>query len=405
MHAILQLDMGATRTDVVAVRVVARSDAYLTQSQDVTVYLHTQPDYQVTTGRFLCEERINFTKLGDEVQALCPSNSTGRYITVVKPGKGELSLQEITPMYIGEGGILSPYGFCVQSAYGFKVYSAVIVAHMLPCCACCAYGSVASNTCLRCLHSLLPLLAAPCPIEDEENFDTPECPRRVNVTGGANRVWPSCFNNDCSTWGAQKAIDGFAVGLTSLARTSRAVNPWVQVDMGQLHTDIVAIRLAARSDSRLFESQNLTLYVSDQPDIFDPFATVEVIEDNITFDALGQEALLLVPDDLPFAFRYITVLKQGDGILSLQEIAPLMNGTFFHIPAVGIRPHSTIKADSLQDVETPWLHAEQVLEHEPTHFGSAGGSVLRWFCIHALMPHPYAAPCSFTLPRGAGSVL
>jgi hypothetical protein len=108
--------MGAVRADVVAVRVVARSDAYLEQSQNVTVYLHTQSDYQVTDGRVLCEARINFTRLGDEVQAICPSNSTGRYITVVKPGKGELSLQEITPMYIGEGGILSPCGFRVQNA-------------------------------------------------------------------------------------------------------------------------------------------------------------------------------------------------------------------------------------------------------------------------------------------------
>jgi hypothetical protein len=79
----MQLDFGAAHTDISLIRLVARSDCCLEQSQYVNVYVSTTTDF-TGTGSVRCAMNLTFPALGTAVKVLCPVNITMRYLTVQK---------------------------------------------------------------------------------------------------------------------------------------------------------------------------------------------------------------------------------------------------------------------------------------------------------------------------------
>ena len=130
-----------------------------------------------------------------------------------------------------------------------------------------------------------------------------------------------------NTWGWKKASDTRLVGLASLARTSYGPYPSLQLDLGASAPNITAVRLAARADGFLEESQNLDVYISATPTWTASSGTL--CEGNITFDKLGGVETVLCPTG--FTSRYVTVVMNTDAnnrtqYLSLQEVTPLWDG-------------------------------------------------------------------------------
>lgn len=148
-------------------------------------------------------------------------------------------------------------------------------------------------------------------------------------------VSPGCYQNDCSTYGWQKLTDGIEAGLASLAQTSSGSSPYMQLDLGAVLANITAIRVVARADCCLEQSQYLNVYASTSSNFTG--AGGVLCASNVTFSALGEGVLLLCP--LSTTMRYVTVQKvvvtSGSGrrlhqttssVLSLQEVQALMDG-------------------------------------------------------------------------------
>lgn len=99
----MQLDLGSDVAFIVAIKLIARGDASLTQSQNLSVYLSSDPSILVA-GSILCQSNVTFDSLGSDHLVLCPIASTARDVTVVKntgSSTGILALQEITPLLNG----------------------------------------------------------------------------------------------------------------------------------------------------------------------------------------------------------------------------------------------------------------------------------------------------------------
>lgn len=97
----IQLDLGVASAVLTAVRVVARTSCCLDQSQNITVYVSTNPSFG--TG-VQCGPLITFSTLGEVATVRCP-NITARYVTVGRESASVvtfLALQEITPLVNGE---------------------------------------------------------------------------------------------------------------------------------------------------------------------------------------------------------------------------------------------------------------------------------------------------------------
>ena len=95
----VQFKLNATRTDISAVRVVARADCCLSQAQNLNVYLSTTTSFLNGT---LCDDGITFPTIGSAATVLCPINKAALYVTVMLNGTDYLSLQEVTPLYDGK---------------------------------------------------------------------------------------------------------------------------------------------------------------------------------------------------------------------------------------------------------------------------------------------------------------
>ena len=142
---------------------------------------------------------------------------------------------------------------------------------------------------------------------------------------------PGCYLNDCNTWGIQKAYDGRTRGLSSLPHTSKADSlPFFQLDVGANPPNITAVRIVARADGYLVESQYLNVYVSSTTSW--TASTATLCAASIVFGGLGETTTVLCPTGFAWAPRYVTVVlnstanPQFNGYLSLQEVTPLYEG-------------------------------------------------------------------------------
>ena len=153
-------------------------------------------------------------------------------------------------------------------------------------------------------------------------FDPPECPRAANVSIAGSRMVPSCNGNDCTNWGVSKLVDGREKSVYSLGIVQYAVNPYVQLDLGLLRSDILSVRIVARADAALSQSQNLNVYLSATTDFMGANSTL--CQAGLTFVGLGSETSALCP--VSFKARYVTVWKNGTDYLSLQEVQALVDG-------------------------------------------------------------------------------
>lgn len=123
--------------------------------------------------------------------------------------------------------------------------------------ACMAYGMVGAGS-LRCPPCCASLNAELCPTPPE--YANATCVVPVTAIGG--NMYPSCFTGNCAYWGPAKAIDQKELSTASLAIVESATNPWLQIDMGVQRDDIVGVRIVARRDCCVDQSQNLYVYLS-----------------------------------------------------------------------------------------------------------------------------------------------
>lgn len=183
------------------------------------------------------------------------------------------------------------------------------------------------------------LAASPCPPPPPSVADPADCPYPVNFSNGD--LSPGCYDNDCAYYGWAKLNDGVETGIRSLGHTLYGINPHMQLDLGITRSDVSMIRLVARSDCCLEQSQFLNVYASNTTD-FTGSGSVTCAT-NITFPALGAALRVLCPVNA--AMRYVTVQKStglggaasgrrlqqtSGGVFSLQEVQALMNGEWMH---------------------------------------------------------------------------
>ena len=132
---------------------------------------------------------------------------------------------------------------------------------------------------------------------------------------------PNCYGGNCAAWGVAKAVDGREKSTSSLAIVQYATNPYMQLDLGSLRSDILQVRLVSRADGWLAQSQNLNVYISTTTNYLGAGSTL--CQANVTFDFLGDDAIALCP--VNFTARYVTVWKNGTNYLSLQEVQPMVD--------------------------------------------------------------------------------
>jgi hypothetical protein len=134
---------------------------------------------------------------------------------------------------------------------------------------------------------------------------------------------PSCYQNNCNTWGYTKAIDGTTAGLSSLAHTEFGTNPYIQLDMGAVRTDIAAIKLVSRTDCCLNRAINMYVYVSTTSTNFAQPQNLCI--GPLSASSLGQTFTGTCERDV--SGQYVTILLNATGLsLNLQEITVLADG-------------------------------------------------------------------------------
>lgn len=77
------LDLGFERADVTSVSLAARADGDLYQSQMLDVYFSRSKSLAQGSST-LCRANITFSKLGEALDVTCPTNTTVRYVIVVR---------------------------------------------------------------------------------------------------------------------------------------------------------------------------------------------------------------------------------------------------------------------------------------------------------------------------------
>lgn len=129
------------------------------------------------------------------------------------------------------------------------------------------------------------------------------------------------MDNDCSTFGWQKAFDGVLVD-PSFPRTLWAFNPWMQLDLGGVRFDVQAIRITARPDSSFILANSMAVHLSTTAD---DFALVgAACSRGLSFSAAEVKT---VTCPLGVAARYVTLRREGvTDQLSLAEVAIVISG-------------------------------------------------------------------------------
>jgi hypothetical protein len=146
----------------------------------------------------------------------------------------------------------------------------------------------------------------------------------MSVAG--SRMYPNCYNSNCDAWGVGKVVDGGEKRWTSLGLTSLGTNPYMQLDLGSLRSDIQQVRLVSRATvGYLAQSQNVSVHLSSTTDFLGAGSTQ--CDSNVTFESSGDDAIVLCPAN--FTARYVTVMKKGTDYLSLQEVQPMYDGEYW----------------------------------------------------------------------------
>ena len=129
--------------------------------------------------------------------------------------------------------------------------------------------------------------------------------------------------------GPQKVIDGIttAANITdpstnSLAMTSAGANPYFIVDLDTPRADVSQIRIQARMDGNLAQSNDLKVLLGSSTDI----GSATQLASGLTFAALGESVYVDVPAGTP-AFTHIFVQRVvANDVIALQEVEALRSG-------------------------------------------------------------------------------
>lgn len=153
-------------------------------------------------------------------------------------------------------------------------------------------------------------------------FDEPLCYDVASTVLQDSRISPGCFNSNCSLYGIANAVDGNGTlqewGI--LARSGLGANQFLQLGMGIQRSDVLAVRLVARNDSSLEESQGVDVFLS--PGTNHLASDSVLCASNVTFDGLGEDEVVLCPVNT--TARYVTVARTGTAGISMLEIMPLL---------------------------------------------------------------------------------
>lgn len=103
----MQLDLGAVRTDIDAVRIVSSNDPTFpfTLSNNLEVYLSNTPNAtDAPLSGTKCGSAITFSALNEAASVACPSSASGRYLTVIRAGltsAAAMAISEISALVAG----------------------------------------------------------------------------------------------------------------------------------------------------------------------------------------------------------------------------------------------------------------------------------------------------------------
>ena len=142
----------------------------------------------------------------------------------------------------------------------------------------------------------------------------------TNVTVVNGTVAPSCYSNNCAQYGWQSATDG---SPTSFVHTPNvASGEYVQLDLGDIFTNLTHVNITARTGCCADRAANLTIYLSNTPAFGD--ANVCAAGVGATVDG----ATFKVPIPAQCTGRYLTVQRfsaagGGTGLgINIAEITP-----------------------------------------------------------------------------------
>lgn len=147
--------------------------------------------------------------------------------------------------------------------------------------------------------------AYPCPPPSPPVFDPPDCPAPAALVNGT--IFPSCYLNHCGTWGAVKAYDSRTLGMTTLAHSGLASvgSPlYFQFDLGLNPPNITAVRITARGDGWLEQSQNLNVYLSANASFAN---TRNLCQADVRFNNLGDTQV--IPCPIGLASRFVSAMQ------------------------------------------------------------------------------------------------
>lgn len=164
-------------------------------------------------------------------------------------------------------------------------------------------------------------------------------------------MYPGCYADTCSAWGAQKSYDGRDRGDTSLALTKYAYQPYIQLDLGRVR-NVSSIRIVGRASCPTCVEQfsSLNVYLSMQQLGLD---TGSLCAGSVPFGQPGQVREVECPPRM--VGRYVTVMHTGAGVLALQEITALP------LPPQGTRRRLRTHGAGIASASTTQTHRCEML--------------------------------------------
>lgn len=126
----------------------------------------------------------------------------------------------------------------------------------------------------------------------------------------------------------------------SLAMTSAGNNPYFIVEYGTSLSNVGQIRIQARADSNLAQSNNLDVLLGNSTSI----NAATKIATGVTFATLGENKYIAVPAGASFTHIFVQRMVTND-VIALQEVEALVDGEHacMHMCAIAAQPWNRTK--------------------------------------------------------------
>ena len=128
--------------------------------------------------------------------------------------------------------------------------------------------------------------------------------------------------------GPQKLFDNISPSTTTsdpsanyLAMSTAGTNPYFIVEYSSMLSNVSRIRVQARADSNLAQSQNIDVILGSSTSI----SAATKIATGLTFSALAESLYVDVPAGMSFSHIFVQRTVSGD-VIALQEVEALVDG-------------------------------------------------------------------------------